>query len=240
MKPLRDTVRAHVAEHGAVLAWQRRVGAEHAAEAQRGEDEALERYQRAAALLAAVFSEDATSLQSLLAPPHDAPAALAAARLAAAQAAAEAAAGGAGADVAAPDGPAAPSPHAAAAAAREAALSSFMERVGAAGSFAALAAARADYGATLSVPIALPPDVARALQQAAAEAAGGGGGGASDAAAAPFVPLWQAMHAEAAAAWSGGAAAVAAAAAQPRPQRISAEELEAALADAPQRAALQL
>ena len=57
MRPLRDVLRAHVAEHGAVLAWRRRVGAEHAAAAERSEDEALSRYCRNAELLGAIFTE---------------------------------------------------------------------------------------------------------------------------------------------------------------------------------------
>jgi hypothetical protein len=57
MRPLRDVLRAHVAEHGAVLTWRRRVGAEHAAAAERAEDEALTRYCRNAALLEAIFTE---------------------------------------------------------------------------------------------------------------------------------------------------------------------------------------
>jgi len=57
MRPLRDVLRAHVAEHGAVLMWRRRVGAEHAAAAERSEDEALTRYCRNAALLEAIFTE---------------------------------------------------------------------------------------------------------------------------------------------------------------------------------------
>ena len=57
MRPLRDVLRAHVAEHGAVLAWRRRVGAEHSAAAERSEDEALTRYCRNAELLGAIFTE---------------------------------------------------------------------------------------------------------------------------------------------------------------------------------------
>ncbi len=68
MRPLRDVVRQHVAEHAATLAWRRRVGAEHAAAAERTEDEALTRYLRNAALLNAVFADGdaATSADALL------------------------------------------------------------------------------------------------------------------------------------------------------------------------------
>ena len=59
MRPLREVARAHLAEHGAVLAWRRRVASEHAAAAERAEDEALARYTRNAALLTAVFADDA-------------------------------------------------------------------------------------------------------------------------------------------------------------------------------------
>lgn len=59
MRPLREVARAHLAEHGAVLAWRRRVAAEHAAASERAEDEALTRYTRNASLLTAVFADDA-------------------------------------------------------------------------------------------------------------------------------------------------------------------------------------
>lgn len=158
---LPELVQRHVSEHGALLAWRRRVGAEHAAFATAAEDEAAARYAANTELLRPLAAAtDEAGWRKLLAGSTAADTAAATALLAeygfTRETAAAFVAAGCGEEPP-------PLPQTVASRARVAALTQLQQAMQAAGCAAELAAAAAAYTAASGERVPLPVDVARFL-----------------------------------------------------------------------------